>query len=131
MCWYSVPTPEGWKSECTLAGKKVTQIFNPRPGRESNWGPQDWEAEILTTAPAPPLPVFRCLTNNLKLVVTTIFTLTSNQFLQNRNFRFFFIFKYITRISKKSLFKEVYINSWPLKTYLLFPEHKLCTVEHD
>ena len=21
-----------------------------RPGRESNWGPQDWEAEILTTA---------------------------------------------------------------------------------
>ena len=36
-------------------GKKVTQIFNPRPGRESNWGPQDWEAEILTTAPTPSL----------------------------------------------------------------------------
>ena len=44
---------------------------------------------------------------------------------------FFFVFKYITKISKKSLFKEVYINSWPLKTYLLFPEHKLCTVEHN
>ena len=28
-------------------GKKVTQIFNPRPGRGSNRGPQDWEAEIL------------------------------------------------------------------------------------
>ena len=41
------PTPEGWKAEWTLGGKKVTQIFNPRPGRESNRGPQDWEAEIL------------------------------------------------------------------------------------
>ena len=49
-----LPTPGGWKAEWTLAGKKVTQIFNPRPGRESNWGPQDWEAEILTTAPTPP-----------------------------------------------------------------------------
>ena len=50
-----LPTPGGWKAEWTLAGKKVTQIFNPRPGRESNRGPQDWEAEILTTAPTPPL----------------------------------------------------------------------------
>ena len=50
-----LPTPEGWKADSTLAGKKVTQIFNPRPGRESNLGPQDWEAEILTTAPTPPL----------------------------------------------------------------------------
>ena len=48
-------TPEGWKAEGPLAGKKVTQIFNPRPGQESNWGPQDWEAEIFTTAPTPPL----------------------------------------------------------------------------
>ena len=48
-----LPTPGGWKAEWTLAGKKVTQIFNPRPGRESNRGPQDWEAEILTTAPTP------------------------------------------------------------------------------
>ena len=48
-------TPGGWKAEWTLAGKKVTQIFNPRPGRESNRGPQDWEAEILTPAPTPPL----------------------------------------------------------------------------
>ena len=37
---------EGWKAERTLAGKEVTQIFNPRPGRGSNRGPQDWEAEI-------------------------------------------------------------------------------------
>ena len=50
-----LPTPGGWKAEWTLAGKKVTQIFNPPPGRESNRGPQDWEAEILTTAPTPPL----------------------------------------------------------------------------
>ena len=50
-----LPTLGGWKAEWTLAGKKVTQIFNPRPGRESNRGPQDWEAEILTTAPTPPL----------------------------------------------------------------------------
>ena len=50
-----LPTPGGWKAEWTLAGKKVTQIFNPRPGRESNREPQDWEAEILTTAPTPPL----------------------------------------------------------------------------
>ena len=50
-----LPTPGGWKAEWTLAGKKVTQIFNPRPGRESNRGPQDWEAEILTTATTPPL----------------------------------------------------------------------------
>ena len=49
-----LPTPGGWKAEWTLAGKKVTQIFNPRPGRESNREPQDWEAEILTTAPTPP-----------------------------------------------------------------------------
>ena len=48
-----LPTLEGWKAEWTLAGKKVTQIFNPRPGWESNWGPQDWEAEILTPAPTP------------------------------------------------------------------------------
>ena len=41
------PTPEGWKAVWTLAGKKVTQIFNPRPGWGSNRGPQDWEAEIL------------------------------------------------------------------------------------
>ena len=41
------PTPEGWKAECTLAGKKITQIFNHRPGRRSNRGPQAWEAEIL------------------------------------------------------------------------------------
>ena len=46
--------PEGWKAEWTLAGKKVTQIFNPRPSRESNWGPQDCEADILATAPTPP-----------------------------------------------------------------------------
>ena len=26
---------------------------NPRPGRELNCGPQDWEAEILSTAPTP------------------------------------------------------------------------------
>ena len=50
-----LPTPGGWKAEWTLAGKKVAQIFNPRPGRESNRGPQDWEAEILNTAPTPPL----------------------------------------------------------------------------
>ena len=43
-----LPSPEGWKAEWTLAGKKVTQLFNPWPGRESNRGPQDWEAEILT-----------------------------------------------------------------------------------
>ena len=49
-----LPTPEGWKAEWTLAGKKVIQIFNPRPGRESNWGPQDWEAEILITVTTPP-----------------------------------------------------------------------------
>ena len=36
-------------------GKKVSQIFNPRPGRGSNRGPQDWEAEIFTTVPTPPL----------------------------------------------------------------------------
>ena len=54
-------TPEGWKAERTSAGKKVTQIFNPRPGRGLNRGPQaDWEAEILTTAPTPPL-IFRYL----------------------------------------------------------------------
>ena len=29
-------------------------MFNPRPGREQNRRPQDWEAEILTTAPTPP-----------------------------------------------------------------------------
>ena len=45
-----LPTPGGWKAEWTLAGKKVTQIFNPRLGRGSNRGPQDWEAEIFTTA---------------------------------------------------------------------------------
>ena len=50
-----LPTPEAWKSQCTIAGNKVTQIFNLRPGRRSNWGPQDWEAEIFTTAPTPPL----------------------------------------------------------------------------
>ena len=33
-------TPEWWKAECTLAGKKVTQMFNPRPSWGSNWGPQ-------------------------------------------------------------------------------------------
>ena len=38
-----------------FSGKEVTQIFNPRPGQESNWGRQGWEAEILTTAPTPPL----------------------------------------------------------------------------
>ena len=52
-----LPTPGGWKAEWPLAGKKVTQIFNPRQGRESNWGPKDWEAEILTTAPTPLLSV--------------------------------------------------------------------------
>ena len=30
-------------------------MFNPRPGRGSNRRPQDWEAEIFTTAPTPPL----------------------------------------------------------------------------
>ena len=50
-----LPTPEGWEAKLTLAGKKVTQIFNPRPGQELNRGPQDWEAEILTTAPTTPL----------------------------------------------------------------------------
>ena len=53
-----LPTPEGWKAEWTLAEKKVTQIFNPRPGRESNRGPQDWEAETLTTSPTPPLSFY-------------------------------------------------------------------------
>ena len=48
-----LPTPGEWKAEWTLAGKKVTQIFNPRPGWESNWVPQDWEAEILTNVPTP------------------------------------------------------------------------------
>ena len=38
-----LPTPEGSKIEWTLAGK-VTQIFNPRPGRG---GPKDWKADIL------------------------------------------------------------------------------------
>ena len=50
-----LPTQEGWKAEWALAGKKVTQIFNPQPGQELNWEPQDWEAEILTTAPTPAL----------------------------------------------------------------------------
>ena len=41
VCWYSFyRTPEGWKTEWTLAGKKVTQIYNPRPGRESTWVPR-------------------------------------------------------------------------------------------
>ena len=48
-----LPTPEGWKAGRILAGKKVTQMFNPRPGQESNRGPQDWKTEILTTAPTP------------------------------------------------------------------------------
>ena len=48
VCWYSFyrPRKDGKLSEL-LAGKKITQIFNPRPGRGSNRGPQDWEAEIL------------------------------------------------------------------------------------
>ena len=36
-----LPTPEGWKAELTLVGKKVTQIFKPstRPGIElGTWG---------------------------------------------------------------------------------------------
>ena len=48
-----LPTPEGWKAEWTLAGKEVTQIFDPRPGRGWNQGPQDWEAEIFSSAPTP------------------------------------------------------------------------------
>ena len=42
-----LPTWEGWKAEWTSAGKKVTQIFNPRRGRGLNLGPSGWEAEIL------------------------------------------------------------------------------------
>ena len=42
-----LPTSEGWKAEWTLAGKKVTQIFNPRRGRGLNLGPSGLEAEIL------------------------------------------------------------------------------------
>ena len=30
-------------------------MFDPRPGRGSNLGPRDWEAEIFTTAPTLPL----------------------------------------------------------------------------
>ena len=48
-----LPTLEGWKAEWTLAGKEVSQIFDPRPGRGSNLGPQDWEAQIFATAPTP------------------------------------------------------------------------------
>ena len=38
VCRYSLflLTPEGWKAEQTLVGKKVTQIFNPWPGRRLN-----------------------------------------------------------------------------------------------
>ena len=50
-----LPTPGGWKAEWTLAGKKVTKIFNHRPGRGSNRGPQDWEVKIFTTVPPQPL----------------------------------------------------------------------------
>ena len=33
-------------------------MFDPRPGRESNWGPRDLEADILTNVPTPPLFMF-------------------------------------------------------------------------
>ena len=46
-------TDPEWKAEWTIAGTKVTEIFNPRPGRGLNRGPQDWEAEIFTTARTP------------------------------------------------------------------------------
>ena len=52
-----------------FSGKEGHQIFNPRPGRESNRGPQDWEAEILTTAPTPPL-VNKLSSFHLKLLTT-------------------------------------------------------------
>ena len=41
-----------------FSGKEGHPNIQPRPGWESNWGPQDWEAEILTTAPTPPLRIF-------------------------------------------------------------------------
>ena len=63
-----LPTPEGWKAERTLAGKKtVTQIFNPQPGRGLNQKPlaQDWEAEILPLH--QPLDCCYC-----KLLITSV-----------------------------------------------------------
>ena len=52
-----LPTPEEWKAEWALAGKKVTQVTqNIQPSTRE---PQDWEAEILTTAQNPtPTPSF-------------------------------------------------------------------------
>ena len=45
VCWYLLLwTSKRWKTE--LAGKKATQIFNPR-GRGLNPGPPGWEAEII------------------------------------------------------------------------------------
>ena len=51
-----LPTSEGWKAEWASAGKKVTQIFNPRRGRGLNQGPSGWEEEILPLWQPPPPP---------------------------------------------------------------------------
>ena len=90
-----LPTPEGWKAERTIAGKKVTQIFNPRPGQGLNRGPQDWEAETFITAPTPPLNILS-FTEALKSRISKV----QGELFNNRNVQ---IMKMLFQLSMESL----------------------------
>ena len=55
-----LPTPEGWKAELALVGKKVTQISSNLGWQSGglNWGPCVQKAEILLTAPTTPAQLY-------------------------------------------------------------------------